>query len=91
MINKYYPVLKNWKEPYFLTLTVKSCNAKNLKQYIKKFIQGIQRIIAKHRKRYQRGKGLKLVGVRSLECNFNPTRKTYNPHFHIITKDKKNS
>ena len=89
MINKYYPVLKNWKEPYFLTLTVKSCNAKNLKHYIKKFIQGIQRIIAKHRKRYQRGKGIKLVGVRSLECNFNPTRKTYNPHFHIIAKDKK--
>lgn len=23
-----------------------------------------------------------------MECNFNPMRKTYNPHFHIITKDK---
>lgn len=89
MINKYYPILSQWEEPYFLTLTVKSCNAHNLPRYIHKFIQGIQRIIAKYRKRYQRGKGFKLVGIRSLECNFNPKRKTYNPHFHIITKDKK--
>ena len=89
MINKYYPVLKKWKEPYFLTLTVKSCNARNLNRYIAKFIQGFKRIVAKYRKRYQRGTGIKLVGVRSLECNFNPKRKTYNPHFHIITKDKK--
>ncbi len=88
MINKYHPVMKHWKEPYFLTLTVKSCDAKNLNRFIKKFIQGIQSIIAKHRKRYQRGRGKKLIGVRSLECNFNPKRKSYNPHFHIITKDK---
>ncbi|WP_108801541.1 protein rep [Aquimarina sp. Aq107] len=88
MINKYYPVMREWKEPYFLTLTVKACNAYNLPRYIKKLIQGIQRITEKHRKRYQRGKGKKLVGVRSLECNFNPKKKTYNPHFHIITKDK---
>lgn len=34
MINKYYPMLKNWEEPYFLTLTVKSCKADQLKGYI---------------------------------------------------------
>ena len=88
MINKYYPVMKEWEEPYFLTLTVKSCNAFNLPTYIKKFTQGIQKITEKHRKRYQRGQGRKLAGVRSLECNFNPKIKKYNPHFHIITKDK---
>ncbi|MDD7886126.1 protein rep [Flavivirga sp. 57AJ16] len=88
LINKYYPILKQWKEPYFLTLTVKSCNAYNLPRYIKKFIFGFQRITEKHRKRFQRGKGKRLMGIRSLECNFNPVKKTYNPHFHIITKDK---
>ncbi len=89
LINKYYPVMRKWKEPYFLTLTVKSCKAAKLKLYIKKFNIGLKRITAKHRKRYQRGRGKLLVGVRSLECNFNPKYKTYNPHFHIITKDKK--
>jgi len=88
MINKYYPKMKHWEEPYFLTLTVKACKADKLKFYIKKFIQGFKRITEKHRKRYQRGKGRLLIGVRSLECNFNPKKKTYNPHFHIITKDR---
>lgn len=88
MINKYYPMMVKWKEPYFLTLTVKSCNAANLPRYIEKFIIGFSRITERHRKRFQRGKGKKLYGIRSLECNFNPIRKTYNPHFHIITKDK---
>ena len=88
IINKYYPIMKEWEAPYFLTLTVKSCNASNLPRYIKKMNEGLKRITAKHRKRYQRGRGKLLIGVRSLECNFNPIKKTYNPHFHIITKDK---
>lgn len=25
--------------------------------------------------------------VRSLECNFNPYKRTYNPHFHLIVPD----
>jgi len=24
------------------------------------------------------------MGIKSLECNFNPEKKTYNPHYHII-------
>ena len=47
-----------------------------------------RKIIEKHRKKHQRGKGLKLVGVKSLESNFNPVKNTYNPHFHVITKEK---
>ncbi|PIB29158.1 hypothetical protein BFP77_08150 [Maribacter sp. 4U21] len=88
LINKYYPIMKDWEDPYFLTLTVKACNAYNLKRYINKCIFGFRRINAKHRKRYQRGRGKRLVGVRSLECNFNPQKQTYNPHFHVITRDK---
>lgn len=74
MINKYHLVMKNWKAPYFLTLTVKSCKADKLGVYIRGFIKAIKRIIEKYRKRYQRGKGMKLIGVRSLECNFNPKK-----------------
>ena len=88
MINKYHPIMKNWKDPYFLTLTVKSCKAHQLKGYINSMQKTFQKIIGKHRKRYQRGRGLKLIGVKSLESNFNPIKGTYNPHFHIITKEK---
>ncbi|MDT0554509.1 protein rep [Patiriisocius hiemis] len=88
MINRYYPILKKWKEPYFLTLTVKACKAHQLKAYIRAMLKTFQKITEKHRKRYQRGTGLKLIGIKSLESNFNPKTKTYNPHFHIIVKDK---
>lgn len=88
MINKYYPIMKDWNEPYFLTLTVKSCKAHQLKGYISSMLKTFQRIVEKHRKRNQRGSGLKLIGVKSLESNFNPKAKTYNPHFHIITKER---
>ncbi len=88
MINKYHPIMKEWKEPYFLTLTVKSCKAHQLKPYIKVMLKTFKKITEKYRKRHQRGKGLKLVGIKSLESNFNPKTHTYNPHFHIITKDK---
>lgn len=26
--------------------------------------------------------------MKSLECNFNPSKKWYNPHFHLIVKEK---
>ena len=86
IINKYLPVMKGWKEPYFLTITVKSCKASQLPNYIKSMQDTLIKIIGKHRKRNQRGTGLKLEGVRSLECNFNPLKKWYNPHFHLIVK-----
>ncbi len=41
-------------------------------------------IKAKLKKRNQRGRGTKLIGVRSLESNFNGEERTYNPHFHFI-------
>ena len=46
-------------------------------------------ILGKYKKRYQRGKAIQLMEIKSLECNFNPQKKTYNPHFHIITANKK--
>lgn len=28
------------------------------------------------------------MGIRSLECCFNPEKRTYNPHFHVLVPDK---
>lgn len=88
IINKYLPTIKEWEEPYFVTLTVKACKADKLKLYMSKVLQGFSIIREKHKKRYQRGNGIKLVGVKSLECNFNPLKKTYNPHLHLIVANK---
>lgn len=37
--------------------------------------------------RAERDRGKRLLGIRSLECNFNNIRRTYNPHFHLIVPD----
>lgn len=88
IINRYYPVIKDWEEPHFVTITIKAVKEGKLKSRVNAMIRGFRRINAKHRKRHQRGTGIKLIGVKSLECNFNPVKKTYNPHLHIITANK---
>jgi plasmid rolling circle replication initiator protein Rep len=46
--------------------------------------RAFKRILTKCNKRHQREKGPKIIGIKSLECNFNPERRTYNPHYHVI-------
>jgi len=89
IINRYYPTLSKWEDPHFVTLTIKSVPAHKLNKWMKEeMIRAFRRIREKYKKRHQRGKAPKLIGVKSLECNYNPIRKTYNPHFHIIVPNR---
>jgi hypothetical protein len=88
LINKYLPYLQTWEDCHFVTLTVKAIPAKELTRYFKGMLGLLAKIIEKHRKRGKRGKGIALEGIRSLECNFNPKTKTYNPHFHILVRSR---
>ncbi len=88
IINKYFPVIKEWQEPYLVTLTIKACSAKRLNYMFKGVLRGFSQIYAKCKKRNQRGNGIKLMGIKSLECNFNPVKRTYNPHLHLIVANK---
>lgn len=88
LINKYLPVVKTWEDPYFVTLTIKSVKAYLLNTRIKALNRAFRKIKAKHQKRGVRGKGKKLMGLKTIECNFNATYKTYNPHLHLIVPDK---
>lgn len=88
IINRYYPVMKQWEQPYFVTLTIKVCKQPSLNKMCKGMIRAFRKINEKARKSNQRGRGIRLIGVKSLECNFNPVAKTYNPHFHLIVQSK---
>lgn len=88
IINRYLPVIKKWEEPHFVTLTVKSIPYYSLNKVMRQMILVLNRIIAKYKKRNARGKGIRLIGIRSLESNFNPITKEYNPHFHIIVANE---
>lgn len=89
LIKKYYPVLKDWSDPHFVTLTVKAIPRYELKKILKKCLSALNRIIDKYEKQASRGTGKKLMGIRSLESNFNPISRTYNPHLHLIVPDHK--
>jgi len=89
LINKYLPILSNWNGCYFVTLTIKAIPAKKLTRYVKGLLKVFAQIIQKYRKRNERGNGIRLQGIRSLECNFNAKTRTYNPHFHIIVRTKR--
>jgi len=88
IINKYLPVLKTWEDPHFVTLTIKAIPARELPRYCKGMLREFGKIIEKYRKRSKRDTGICLQGIRSFECNFNPQRRTYNPHFHIIVRNR---
>lgn len=88
IINRYYPTLISWENPHFVTLTVKAVKAEKLDRWIYGMFRAFELIINRCKKRYQRNKGIKLIGIKSLECNFNPQTKSYNPHLHIIVPSK---
>jgi plasmid rolling circle replication initiator protein Rep len=88
LINKYRPVLREWKEPYFVTLTIKACKEDKLKILVDAMYKAMNRTLTRLKKRNQRGKGIKVMGIKSFECNFNPVAKTYNPHFHMLVPSK---
>ena len=88
LLNKYYPIISKWEEPHLVTLTLKSVKANQLKSRINQMIKTFSKIIDRQRKRHERGKGFKIYCVKSLECNFNATKRWYNPHYHIITPNR---
>lgn len=88
IINEYLPTLSTWKRPHLVTLTIKACSAKSLRIFMQGVIKAFKQIVEKYRKRHQRKGTANLVGVKSLECNFNPIRRTYNPHLHVIVANE---
>lgn len=88
MINKYKPVIETWSNPQFVTLTIRSCGKRRLQDRMDGMVRAFRIIRQRCKKRHQRGNGIQLVGIKSLECNFNPIKRTYNPHYHLIVPDE---
>lgn len=88
ILNQYYPIISQWEEPHLLTLSVTSVKAEQLNARINEVIKNFSKIIDRCRKGHERGKGMKIRCVKSLECNFNATKRWYNPHYHIITPNR---
>lgn len=88
IIHKYLTVIEQWENPHFVTLTIQSVPAKQLRKRMKDMMIAFRAIKDKYRKWHVKDKSIKLMGIKSMECNFNPVDATYNPHFHLIVPNK---
>lgn len=86
--NKYSETIESWKDKHFVTLTVPNCSAEDLDRTIKEMYKTFTKIKDMFYRRWRRGKGTKFVGLRKLECTYNPHRKDYHPHFHLIVNSE---
>ncbi len=64
IINQYFPVMQGWEEPHLVTITARSVSKGNLPKRMRDMNRGLRIIVSRNRKRNQRGKGIKLIGIK---------------------------
>lgn len=84
LIHKYMPVVEQWEDKYFVTLTLKNVKARYLRETINSMTKTVTKIKNTIRLRHHRGKGERYVGLRKLECTYNADTDEYHPHFHFV-------
>lgn len=79
-ISAYLPVLSLWGDKYFVTLTVPNCPGPDLPAVIER----MHRELTNAKYRIKRTDHLPFVALRKLEVTYNPQRRDYHPHFHLV-------
>lgn len=69
------------QEPHFVTLTAPTISAEELPNRLKVMSQDFKRVQEVMKKR-----GTRLIGVRKIECTYNPESDKYHPHFHVLVE-----
>lgn len=87
LIQKYQPVIDTWKYPQFVTLTVPAVYVDELKETISKMFHEFSKMISLLNKKYK-ARGLRYLGLKFFECDFNAEEQFYTPHFHLIIENK---
>ncbi len=90
----YFNVFKIINEPefddlefLFMTLTVKNCPAIKLNDTLDLMFNGWRKLTLNDRQVFRKS----FEGTfRALEVTYNPDKKTYHPHFHVLVAVKKN-
>jgi len=85
LINQYLPEISNWKELWFLTLTIPNVKDNKLKET---FIE-MNKKLSLIQKNLKEKKGYKAKGIIKWECTYRFIRKDFHPHFHLICDDFK--
>jgi hypothetical protein len=86
LINTYRPILSNWEDKCFLTLTIKNCVVEILREKIQEMNKVFYDAVRVDRKKKD---SLKIKCVKKMEVTYNLENKDYHPHFHVITENFK--
>jgi hypothetical protein len=87
LIDGYGEELSNLKDSQFLTLTIPNVSGKRLRSSIENMVLSFIKI----KRRIERRHGIKIKGIRKIECTFSEKRSDYHPHFHFIIEGKYNA
>lgn len=89
LVNGYSEPLKELTDKHFVTLTVPNVPGDALKATIDDMNACFKAICETYKRRKQRGKQTwQIKGIKKIECTYNPIRKDFHPHFHVIVEGK---
>lgn len=92
LINGYSSVLEELPDKHFVTLTLRNVDDEELKPTLDYMLKTVKQIQDNFKKKRQRGlQSWQLVGLRKLECTYNPILNSYHPHFHFIVSGKESA
>lgn len=86
LINEWGPRLDQEENLQFMTLTRPNVTADMLADELKEY-QRLWRLIS-GRKWFRRALKAGVIGVRKIECTYNPNRDDYHPHFHLLVSNE---
>jgi hypothetical protein len=84
LIAAYLPEMATWPDPHFVTLTIPNVEGPQLHAAIRKMITAVRPIA----RAIRHTDGLELRAVRKLETTYNPRRRDYHPHLHLIVSNR---
>jgi plasmid rolling circle replication initiator protein Rep len=91
LIKRYNPILADWQDKYFVTLTIPNIEAQDLPEAVELMQKTFSKLQGRIKKQAQRGQTDKFKGLRKLEVTYNPGRNDFHPHFHVIVKGEANA
>lgn len=89
LIKGYEGVMSELPDLRFVTLTVPNVPGYHLQETIDRMLSVFTSIQGTFKKRKQRGlQSWQLVGLRKIECTYNPKTNEFHPHFHFVISGK---
>lgn len=83
-IKTYLPILQEWQDKHFVTLTQPNVKAEDLRQELTNIIKSFTKILRNNTQNYK----LDIKGTRNLEITYNAKDDTYHPHLHCVVNSK---